>query len=369
MKTILALLLACSATAAPNPQSSRPLLDMRDVVGVVQHGAGIDVYWQHTNEYQTPTRTKLWRTTVSTDGTARLARVLVREFDDGTSPRVDGDAANAQAIWTTIDGAILASPIVNGALKYPDGKLVSEFGMYAQLDCHAAECAVVSTVASQQHATILDADSNAVGTFTLPQGFHPQTFSLSERGLLFVRHHQKEVRTALVRRDGSVQYDVAITDADPLAFHAGPLAIAENGAQDVIAFVDFAPEPDEVHAIAISSDGTRSEPVRLLQGERSPDFPNNISALSLATNGTTYVLTGSYVSGKPFVMRYDNAFRPLDAEPQRTMHIPWASLHADGQRFVMVWSALRPYVTVLSPDGAMTAPVDVDPQPRRRAVR
>jgi len=327
------------------------------------------VYWEHTNEFQTPTRTKLMRTMVSMEGTSRLSRVLVREFDGWTSTRVDGRGTNVQAMWTTLSGDIMASPVANGVLKYPQGKLVSEFGMYAGLTCHASECAVIYSVGAERRATILDAGSNAVHTFTLPMGFHPATISFSEHGLLFVRHQLQEVRAALVRRDGTVRYDVAVTAADPMAFHAGPLAIAMNGSQHVIAFVDYAPEPDEVHAITISDDGTMSEPVRLLQGERHADLPTNISALSLASNGTAYVLTGSYVIGKPFVMRYDSAFHPLDAEPQRAFDVPWASVHADGERFVIVWSAPRPYLTILAPNGAMTPRVELDPQPRRRAVR
>jgi hypothetical protein len=375
MKTILgALLLSLSlpltaaGRIAPEPHSSRPLLDMRDVVGVMPQAAGIDVYWQRTNELETPIRPKLMRTTASTDGTSRLSRVLIHELEWGSS-RVDGEGSHVQAIWTTYAGNIMASPVVDGALKYPEGKLVSPFGSYPALTCHASECAVIYTFAGAQRATILDADSNVAGSFPLPDGFQPQGVSFSERGLFFVRHQLNQVRAALVRRDGSVQYDVAIADADPRAFHAGPLAIATRGAEHVVAFVDYAPEPDEVHAVTISGDGTRSEPVRLLRTERQPDLPSNVSSLSLAWNGTTYLLGGGYVIGAPFLMRFDSAFRPLDAEPQRGGGMPVVSVHPDGQRFVIVWIAPRPYLTILSPNGEMTPQLDLDPMPRRRAVR
>lgn len=342
-------------------------MDMRDVVGVVSHAAGVDVYWQHLNEFETPPRVKLMRTVISSQGT-RLSRTLVHQFDGFASARVDGHGANVQAIWTTADGALMASPVVNGSLEYPEGKLISEYALYPVLACHASECAVVHGSGSQT-ATILDADSNAVASFALPEGFHPQAISFSERGLFFVRHQLEQMRAALVRRDGSVQYDVAVAAADPAAFHAGPLAIAPKGDRHVVAFVDYAPEPDEVHAVTVSDDGTLSERVSLLVTERHPDLPNNVGALSLAGNGTTYVLTGGYGIGASFVMRYDSAFRPLDAEPQRAPHIPWVSLHDDGQQFVMVWSAARPYVTLFSASGEMTPRIELDPQPRRRAVR
>ncbi len=373
MKTILTVLLSLAVPLigqnriAPAPHSTRGPIDMRDVVGVVPHAAGIDVYWQRTNEFDTPVRAKLMRTTVSTDGTSRLSRVLIGELEWG-SARVDGEGTNVQAVWTTVSGNIMASPVVHDALK-PEGKLVSPFGSFPAFSCHASECAVIYGLSGVQRATILDADSNVIGSFTLPDGFHPLSVSFSDRGLFFVRHQLTQARAALVRRDGSVQYDVAIADAEPLKFHAGPLAIAANGAQHVVAFVDYAPEPDEVHAITISDDGTMSEPVRLLHTERHPDLPANVGSLSLAWNGTTYVLGGGYGIGAPFVVRFDSAFRPLDEEPQRGDSPSGASVHAVGERFVIIWSVRKPYLTMLLPNGEMTPRLELDPMPRRRSVR
>lgn len=342
-------------------------MDFRDVVGIVPHGAGIDVYWERLNEFETAPRSRLMRTTVSPDGTSRLSRVLIAELDEYEwGSRVDGEGSNVQAIWKNPD-VIVASPVVNGALKYPEGKYVS-FGDYADLICHASECAVVYTVAGTQRATFLDADSNVIGSVTLPDGFHPLSVSFSEQGLFFVRHQLKQLRAALVRRDGSVLYDIAIADADPAAFEAGPVAIAENGNQHVVAFVDYAPEPVEVHAVTISGDGTMSERVRLLQAAPSIfDHPSNVFSLSLAWNGTIYAL--GYVSGGSFLRRYDSAFHPLDAEPQRASDGAAASVHAGGEKFVIAWSAAKPYLTILSPNGQMTPKLELDPMPRRRAVR
>ncbi len=375
MKTILTVLLSLAVPRigqnriAPAPHSTRGPIDMRDVVGVVPHAAGIDVYWQRTNEFETLIRPKLMRTTVSADGISRLSRVLIQDLDETEwGARVDGEGTNVQAIWRSSDN-IVASPVVNDALKYPEGKLVSPYGDYATINCHASECAVIYSFSDAQTATILDADSNVVGSFTLPSGFHPQNVSFSDRGLFFVRHQLTQARAALVRRDGSVQYDVAIADAEPLKFHAGPLAIAANGAQHVVAFVDYAPEPDEVHAITISDDGTMSEPVRLLHTERHPDLPANVGSLSLAWNGTTYVLGGGYGIGAPFVVRFDSAFRPLDEEPQRGDSPSGASVHAVGERFVIIWSVRKPYLTMLLPNGEMTPRLELDPMPRRRSVR
>jgi hypothetical protein len=68
-------------------------------------------------------------------------------------------------------------------------------------------------------------------------------------------------------------------------------------------------------------------------------------------------------------MRFDSAFRPLDAEPLRVGGTPWVSVHPDGERFTIVWVGPRPYLTLFSPNGEMTPRLDIDPMPRRRAVR
>src|SRR5687767_11028021 len=131
MKSILALLLSLTVPLAagenritPEPHSTRDPQDLRYIVGIVPHAAGIDVYWQRTNELETPTRSKLMRTTSSTDGTARLSRVLIKQFAEWEDAAgVDGEGTNVQAIWKTFSGDIMASPVVNDALKYPEGKL------------------------------------------------------------------------------------------------------------------------------------------------------------------------------------------------------------------------------------------------------
>src|SRR5688572_29101791 len=102
MKTLLALVLALTVPLTAEiripqkPLSTRGPLDMRYIVGLVPHAAGIDVYWMHTNEYRLPVRSKLMRTTVSSDGASRLSTVLIREFDGWVAAQVDGEGANVQ---------------------------------------------------------------------------------------------------------------------------------------------------------------------------------------------------------------------------------------------------------------------------------
>lgn len=367
MKTLLALVLALAT--APQPNTTRGPSDMRNVVGMIPQAAGIDVYWLHTNEFVQPLRSQLMRTTVAKDGLSRLSVTLVREFDGQATVVVDGSGTNVQAMWRVNTRYTMASPIVDGALKYPEGKLVAENGNYPFLRCHATDCVVIREVGGTQTATLLDADSNVAGApFPLPEGFYPIQLQLDERGLFFVRHHLTEKRAALIRRDGSLQFDVHVAGADPAAFHAGPVAIAFNGVQYVVAFVDYVPKPDEVQAVTISLDGTVSTPVRLLQAEEFPELPNNVGALSLAWNGTAYLLGGVYIQGRPFLMQFDGALQPLDAEPDRFAEGPY-SMRTVGGDVVIGWRAANPYITILSADGQMSPALVVDPPPRRRSVR
>jgi len=366
MKTLFVLLLALAT--APRPNTTRGPIDMRGVVGVVPHAAGIDVYWLHTNELVTPVRSQLMRTTVANDGLSRLSVTLVRELEGWVTAVVDGRGANVQAMWRMSDrNDVRASPIVDGALKYPEGKLVAEYGLYPTMRCDAADCVVIRDLSGTLTATLLDADSNvAAAPFPLPAGFAPQQLTLDERGIFYVRHQLTEKRAALIRRDGSVQFDVHVADAEPVAFHAGPVAIAFNGSEYAVAFVDYAPKPDEVQVVTISEQGTVSAPVPLLQTEEVSSFANNVSSLSLLRNGAGYLLGGSYVSGRPFLLQFDGAFQLLDAD--RPAANP-SGMHAAGSDVVISWGAPKPYVTILSADGRMSPALPVDPMPRRRSVR
>jgi hypothetical protein len=312
------------------------------------------------------------RTTISKDGRQRLSTSVLREVDGWISASVDGSGANVQALWQS-GRWILASPIIDGALKYPEGKVVSDHGIYAGLRCHASECIAIYDVSSRQYVTRLDTDSGAIGAeFALPTGYHPLRIELDEQGIFFVRHQANELRAALVRLDGSVQYDVRVGAAEPLAFHAGPVGVAFNGSERAVAYVDYDTQPDEVRMVTISATGTISAPVRVLQVVESPDLPNNVGGLTLAWNGTGYVFGGSYISGRPFLMQLDAAFQPV-ANPIDTGGPP-RTLEADGTNIVITWGVENPYVTVLSADGRMSPPLTLEgpptpAAPRRRSAR
>ena len=373
MKTLFALICAVATSfSTPRTDTTRGPLDLRDVAGVVTRAEAIDVYWTHTNERVEPVRSQLMRTTISKDGQQRLSTSVILEVDGGISASVDGNGANVQALWKKPGNRdILASPIVNGALKYPEGKLVGEDGLYAVLRCHASECIAVYDISSRQTVTRLDSDSNVIGAaFELPAGYYPLRIEIDEQGIFFVRHQASELRAALVRLDGSVQYDVRVAAAEPLAFHAGPVGVAFNGSEHAVAYVDFATKPDEVQMVTISGAGTIGAPVRVLQVEEFPELANNVGGLTLAWNGTGYVLGGSYNQGRPFLMQLDAAFQPVagtirpDAAPR--------TLETDGTNVVIAWGAESPYVTMLSADGRMSPPLVLEAgstAPRRRSAR
>jgi hypothetical protein len=251
--------------------------------------------------------------------------------------------------------------------------VVSDHGIYAGLRCHASECIAIYDVSSRQYVTRLDTDSGVIGAeLALPTGYHPLRIELDEQGIFFVRHQANELRAALVRLDGSVQYDVRVGAAEPLAFHAGPVGVAFNGSERAVAYVDYETQPDDVRMVTISGTGTISAPVRVLQVVESPDLPNNVGGLTLAWNGTGYVFGGSYISGRPFLMQLDAAFQPV-ANPIDTGGPP-RTLEADGTNIVITWGVESPYVTVLSADGRMSPPLTLEgppspAAPRRRSAR
>jgi hypothetical protein len=351
----------------PRLDSSRPLEDMRYVVGLVTFENHLDVYWMHVDERVPEVRPTLYRTSVSADGRMRLGTRRIHTFDEYASVSVSGTGDNVQAQWNGNSG-IRVSPIEGDALKYPQGIWVAS-GNYSGIQCHATECAVIYEASNMQQAVILDRDSKiASGPFPLPPGFHPMRILFDERGLFFVRHNLTQLRAALVRRDGSVQFDVRLAAADPRAFHTTDPGVTTNGSGYVVAFTEFATAPDELHSVTVGSDGSVSAPKRLMQLEEHRDLPNNFGGASLAFNGSRFLLGGFYVIGRPFLMSLDASLQQT-GHLRRTDAIPSVHRHPDGSSFVILWHARSPYLTILRADGSMTAPVPIVPPARRRAVR
>lgn len=348
-------------------ESSRPLMESRQIVGVVPAKDHIDVFWLHENEFVVPLRSTLYRTRVSADGGSRLSTTRIFQFEDSVSVRVSGSGGNIQVLWNG-GSQIMVSPLDGETLKYSSGKPVA-FGLYADLRCHDTECVAIYDVSSVQMAAILDTDSNVVsGPFALPSGLHPLAVRFSEAGIFFLRHTQSHLRAALVHRDGSIRYDVGLASAEPLAFHTTQPGVAPNGAGYLVAFGEFAPTPDELHAVTVGSDGKLSAPTRLLETEEHRDLPNNIGGLSLASNGSGFVLAGSYVIGRSFLVRLDSAMQRQGAVV-RDDAIPSVHPHQNGSDFVVVWHAAFPYLTILREDGSSTEPLSLVAPSRRRSVR
>jgi hypothetical protein len=352
------------------PDSSRPLLDMRDVVGVVMSNDRTDVYWVHTNELVEPVHSTLYRTGISADGRSRLDVTRIHEFEESVGAHVSGAGGNVQVIWKTYPAGIVVSPIEHDALKYPQGKPVTAFGDYPRIRCHATECVAEYDVSHQQTAAILDADGNVVsGPFPLPSGFYPVEIAFDEHGIFFVRHNLTELRAALVRRDGSVQYDVRLASANPRQFQTTSPGVTTVGSEYVVAFVEFETAPDEVHAVTIGTNGSVSAPKSLMQVMEHRDFPSNLGGVSLASSGSRFLLGGRYGIGPSFLVLLDASLEPTGPAFNDEM-TPSLYPHPDGSSFVIVWDHPTPYVTVVRADGSMTAPVWVVPSKgRRRAVR
>ncbi len=189
---------------------------------------------------------------------------------------------------------------------------------------------------------------------------------LNERGIFYVRHVFKEVRAALIGRDGLVQYDVRITDADPMKFETSPLAVAFDGSSHVLAFRKDGRRDGEVRMVKIAADGSLSADVKILD----PDpRGQSLAMMSLAWNGETFVLAGGYVFvGYEFLLRLDGNFAP--AASQTTAPAFAFPLRTIGKDILFGLSHdNRASVFLLREDGRMTAPVLLREPGRRRTVR
>lgn len=370
MKQALVLLLAVVAIPAfakdPRNDTSRPLLHMRYIVGVVPAGDATDVYWESLNELADPIHTVLFRTRIGIDGVPEGATTVVRENDNYEMSQVGSTGSSAIAMWSSYETGIVASPLVDGRLTYPAGKFIG-YGLYAGITCTAAECLVGWDAGGTRKAAILDADANVVsGPFDLPQGWPPSRGLFNDAGIFYVRHTSGVVRAALLDRNGTVRYDVPIVQTAPLELNATPFGVTFDGTHHVLAFLKKAGNGGEIRVVRIAPDGTLSQETTILD---SDPRGFGLSSLSLAWNGETYLLTGGYVHGYPFALRLDAGFRPAGEQPPAPVRDAYV-LRTIGEVVLMGSSANnRASVFVLKADGQVTPPVLFQEPGRRRTVR
>lgn len=371
MRQTLALVCALTAFAAlgndrrdAREHTSRPLLHMRYIVGIVPAGDATDVYWESMNELVHPAHTVLFRTRIGRDGVPQGATMVVRENDDHSMTTVSSTSSSAVAMWST-EYRIVASRLEGGRLIHPEGKFIAH-GMYPSMTCTAAEC-VVAWGSGPRGAAILDSDANMVsGPFVLPEGWSPSRMLLDERGIFYVRHTGGVIRAALINRDGTVQYDVPIAETARLELNASPFGIVFNGSHHVLAFVDKESNGGEIQVVKIAPEGTLSGEVKV--GDVDPRG-YGLHSLSLAWNGETYLLAGRYVHGYPFAVRLDADFLPTAEQPPAAVREAFV-LRTIGEDFLMGSSSdNRASVFVVKADGQATPPVLLREPGRRRTVR
>jgi hypothetical protein len=353
-----------------SPDTSRPFLDLRFIVAVAPQADGFNVYWVHANELVSPYQPRLLVTEITSDGRLRATPTVVRDYEGSSGIKVAGDGALLQTLWTD-SRTLRASPISNGILKFPDGKFVASWADYPSLTCHRMNCLASWETASIRTAVILDSDSNFVGApFDLPSGFAPESLTLDEKGIFYVRHTLGELRGAMISSDGTVKHDAFIKEDEPLvALEPRPVAVAFDGSRHVVVFLEHSAESSEVRAVVISEDGSASLPIILFRGESTIQ----ITTLEFAWNGSSYLLAGGYVNGlrSPFLYRFDEKLRLLDTVllPAGAERLGPPQIQVLGSNFLFAWSGLKAYVAVMSADGQISQPVAVDALERRRAVR
>lgn len=338
--------------------------DLRYIVGLVPNEEGFEAFWIHDNQFVNPVLPlypRLLRTRFTAEGLVRESTLAIREALGAT--KVDGQSPNLQVLWT-VGRALVVSPIVDGVLKFPEGKFVAAYADFPDLICHRSECVASWNIGNVvRQAVVLDANGNPRSApFSLPDGFPPSALTLDESGIFYVRHTIGELRAALISRDGTLKYDVSLTRNLPL--RPATVATAFNGSRHVVVFVEPATNSLPVRAVAVSDNGSISEPITLIRDQKT-----DLVLFALAWNGNSYLLAGSSPS---FIQRFDAELLPIDPSPRSVSVLLGAprQIRVVGTSFAIGWNGFAPFVTVVSADGQISPPTAVDALPRRRnAVR
>lgn len=348
---------ACDLIA--NPDSGiRPA---PHIVGLVSNNDGFDVFWLRPNQSVAPVTSYdpwLLRTKFTAEGLVREPTSVIRKGLDAIS--VDGESPNLQVLWT-VGRALVVSPIMDGVLKFPEGKFVAAYADYSSLICQRSECLASWNIGNViRQAVVLDANGSPRSTpFSLPDGFPPSALTLDESGIFYVRHTIGELRAALISRDGTLKYDVILTRNLPL--RPATVATAFDGLRHVVVFVEPATNSMPVQAVAVSDNGLISEPITLIRDQKTGPV-----LFALAWNGNSYLLAGG---SPPFIQRFDAGLLPIDPSPRSVsvlLGVP-QQIRVIGGSFAIGWSGFAQFVTVVSPDGQISPPTAVDALPRRRS--
>ena len=349
---------------------SRPFLNLREIVSLVPQGGGLDAYWNHTNELATPSFTRLMRTGLAADGARRNASVVLEE--DVRSMGWAGGNAAPIVLSVHEDGTLRATAIGGpSALEEPAGKIIAQYTTFPQLACGGGNCVAFWSFGNSWHAVYLDEEGSPKGSsFTLPETWMLFDVKVGQSGLFVVRRLSNDIRAALIRPDGSVQYDVLLFQS-PAAQFAEPIVSAVfDGTSHVVAYAQRPPgnelKPAMVEAVTIAESGTFDAARTVVHAE-----PLGIDAFSLAWNGAQHLLTWSS-GGQLRASRFTPQLIALDTEPRVIGTDLWPGSvitpMPDGT-FAIGWSRDgAPYAALLRPNGELTPPVALEATPRRRAA-
>lgn len=350
---------------------SRPLLNLREIVALVPQAGGLDAYWNHTNELATPSFARLMRTGLAADGSRRNPSVIL-EGDVRAMGWAGGDAA--PIVLSVHDDGTLRATAIGGtsALEEPAGKIIAQFTTFPQLACGGGHCVAFWSAGNSWNAVYLNADGSPKGaSFTLPEAWMLFEVEVGQPGLFLVRRLSNDIRAALIRPDGSVQYDVLLFQS-PAAQFAEPIVNAVfDGTSHVVAYAQRPPgnelKPAAIEAVTIAENGT-FEPARTIVGSEPLV---GIDAFSLAWNGAQHLLTWS-TGGQLRASRFTPQLIALDTEPRLIGTGLWpgsAITPMPDGTFALGWSRDgAPYAALLRPNGALTPPVALETTPRRRAA-
>jgi hypothetical protein len=374
LAAVLALAIAVHPAGPAVESNYPPPTDSSWLRTIVPRADGFDAYWFRHNELREPAVTRLLRTSLDLDGRIAAPTTLVAAPADR---QLSTGAGLPLAYWMTEERTLFAAPLSAGVPPPGGGMLIATLAEYPSIHCEESACfARWSTLNGTSRGAFLDHSGNIVnGPFPMPGAYY-EIFPMAldaEGAAMIAASGANKFSVVRILRDGTVRTNLPFLD------HAvyTTAAVTHDGERAVVAYIPR-PWPDEpsslaISALAVSPDGT----IENLGTLFAPEGALHLTGLSIAWNGTHYLLVGGYVDPsyvpRLYAVELDRQLQVVAAANVAAQFSYGAGFQVvpNGDRFAIGWSYLKPMATIYHA-GSLSTPVileDVPRTPRRRLVR
>jgi hypothetical protein len=378
MTLILLLLLSSELPQAPN--MTRPAADIRRFGNLVAREGGFDAYWTRTNELRTPVRNRVLTSPIGTDGSIHGPTKAIREDESIVFPGLSKGTGTPLVFWVNYHNrrTLFASALAGAALEVPAGQRIGDLVDTPVIACGAIACAALWYSDGRHHLVFLDREASMIGApVDVPATSEIHSLTVDDHGVMLIRATLDEERATRIAWDGVIVYDVVLFTRDALRPENPSVAVAYDGVRHAIAFIPVFPAPaatrQQVHSLTVNADGA-IERLGVIFAPES--VRHELAQISLAWNGSRYLLAGTYLTEAwvhgLYALELDDQLRAVGFAEQTAATTPFAGaavVAASHDAFAIGWASYPPSVSVYR-SGAMTEPVPLSdvPEPRRRAA-